>query len=155
MSLSGWGIAWRLSWSKPSSYRRWSCRTESQRRWGRTVSLDQQRVGLSLYITEMTFSHPEKVVSFNVSVCCVSSYWICGCVCTADETFTVEEAVEKIGFGRFHVLLFLIMGSTGVRTHKWLHEWDDTVFLSFRMVCVWVCVLVRVCRLLRPWRSCC
>ncbi|NXF49257.1 SVOP protein, partial [Oceanites oceanicus] len=29
-------------------------------------------------------------------------------------TFTVEEAVETIGFGRFHIALFLIMGSTGV-----------------------------------------
>ncbi|NXB15460.1 SVOP protein, partial [Rhagologus leucostigma] len=29
-------------------------------------------------------------------------------------TFTVEEAVETIGFGRFHIMLFLIMGSTGV-----------------------------------------
>ncbi|NWV03561.1 SVOP protein, partial [Ptilonorhynchus violaceus] len=29
-------------------------------------------------------------------------------------TFTVEEAVETIGFGRFHIVLFLIMGSTGV-----------------------------------------
>ncbi|NXL37070.1 SVOP protein, partial [Glaucidium brasilianum] len=29
-------------------------------------------------------------------------------------TFTVEEAVEAIGFGRFHIMLFLIMGSTGV-----------------------------------------
>ncbi|NWI01665.1 SVOP protein, partial [Tichodroma muraria] len=29
-------------------------------------------------------------------------------------TFTVEEAVEAIGFGRFHIVLFLIMGSTGV-----------------------------------------
>ncbi|NXM02814.1 SVOP protein, partial [Tyrannus savana] len=29
-------------------------------------------------------------------------------------TFTVEEAVETIGFGRFHIILFLIMGSTGV-----------------------------------------
>ncbi|NXG92807.1 SVOP protein, partial [Stercorarius parasiticus] len=27
---------------------------------------------------------------------------------------TVEEAVETIGFGRFHIMLFLIMGSTGV-----------------------------------------
>lgn len=34
---------------------------------------------------------------------------------TAGETFTVEEAVEKIGFGRFHVLLFVIMGSANVR----------------------------------------
>ncbi|XP_058387025.1 putative transporter SVOPL isoform X4 [Diceros bicornis minor] len=30
------------------------------------------------------------------------------------KTFTVEEAVETIGFGRFHIALFLIMGSTGV-----------------------------------------
>ncbi|KAK1335103.1 hypothetical protein QTO34_004683 [Cnephaeus nilssonii] len=29
-------------------------------------------------------------------------------------TFTVEEAVETIGFGRFHIALFLIMGSTGI-----------------------------------------
>ncbi|NXW74241.1 SVOP protein, partial [Hirundo rustica] len=29
-------------------------------------------------------------------------------------TFTVEEAVETIGFGKFHIMLFLIMGSTGV-----------------------------------------
>ncbi|XP_078198242.1 putative transporter SVOPL isoform X4 [Callithrix jacchus] len=28
--------------------------------------------------------------------------------------FTVEDAVETIGFGRFHIALFLIMGSTGV-----------------------------------------
>ncbi|NWY43220.1 SVOP protein, partial [Sylvia atricapilla] len=31
-----------------------------------------------------------------------------------EKTFTVEEAVETIGFGRFHIMLFLIMGSTGV-----------------------------------------
>ncbi|XP_031963201.1 putative transporter SVOPL isoform X2 [Corvus moneduloides] len=30
------------------------------------------------------------------------------------KTFTVEEAVETIGFGRFHIMLFLIMGSTGM-----------------------------------------
>ncbi|XP_054243055.1 putative transporter SVOPL [Indicator indicator] len=30
------------------------------------------------------------------------------------KTFTVEEAVETIGFGKFHIMLFLIMGSTGV-----------------------------------------
>ncbi|RLW00156.1 hypothetical protein DV515_00009218 [Chloebia gouldiae] len=30
------------------------------------------------------------------------------------KTFTVGEAVETIGFGRFHIMLFLIMGSTGV-----------------------------------------
>ncbi|XP_027139640.1 putative transporter SVOPL isoform X3 [Larimichthys crocea] len=33
---------------------------------------------------------------------------------TADETFTVEEAVETIGFGRFHILLFVIMGSSNI-----------------------------------------
>ncbi|KAM4569748.1 putative transporter SVOPL isoform 2-T3 [Odontesthes bonariensis] len=32
----------------------------------------------------------------------------------ADEKFTVEEAVEAIGFGRFHILLFFIMGSTNI-----------------------------------------
>ena len=32
------------------------------------------------------------------------------------KTFTVEDAVETIGFGRFHIALFLIMGSTGVST---------------------------------------
>ncbi|XP_017660347.1 PREDICTED: putative transporter SVOPL isoform X2 [Lepidothrix coronata] len=30
------------------------------------------------------------------------------------KTFTVEEAVETIGFGRFHIMLFFIMGSTVV-----------------------------------------
>ncbi|XP_069484842.1 putative transporter SVOPL isoform X2 [Ambystoma mexicanum] len=30
------------------------------------------------------------------------------------KTYTIEDAVETIGFGRFHILLFLIMGSTGV-----------------------------------------
>lgn len=38
------------------------------------------------------------------------------CVSAAEETFTVEEAVETIGFGRFHVLLFLIMGGASVRS---------------------------------------
>ncbi|XP_012498222.1 PREDICTED: putative transporter SVOPL [Propithecus coquereli] len=33
---------------------------------------------------------------------------------TESKTFTVEDAVETIGFGRFHIALFLIMGSTGV-----------------------------------------
>lgn len=33
-------------------------------------------------------------------------------------TFTVEEAVEAIGFGRFHILLFFIMGSANVRTSR-------------------------------------
>ncbi|CAJ1054453.1 putative transporter SVOPL [Xyrichtys novacula] len=31
-----------------------------------------------------------------------------------DETYTVEDAVETIGFGRFHILLFVIMGSTSI-----------------------------------------
>ncbi|XP_060886348.1 putative transporter SVOPL isoform X2 [Labrus mixtus] len=31
-----------------------------------------------------------------------------------NETFTVEEAVETIGFGRFHILLFVIMGSASI-----------------------------------------
>ncbi|KAH0617003.1 hypothetical protein JD844_028557, partial [Phrynosoma platyrhinos] len=30
------------------------------------------------------------------------------------KTFTVADAVETIGFGRFHIALFMIMGSTGV-----------------------------------------
>ncbi|XP_069618935.1 putative transporter SVOPL [Ranitomeya imitator] len=30
------------------------------------------------------------------------------------KTYSVEDAVEAIGFGRFHVILFLIMGSAGV-----------------------------------------
>ncbi|KAM9311440.1 putative transporter SVOPL [Gastrophryne carolinensis] len=32
----------------------------------------------------------------------------------APKTYSVEEAVETIGFGRFHIFLFLIMGSTGI-----------------------------------------
>uniref|UniRef100_A0A3Q2WV44 SVOP-like n=1 Tax=Haplochromis burtoni TaxID=8153 RepID=A0A3Q2WV44_HAPBU len=31
-----------------------------------------------------------------------------------NKTFTVEDAVEKIGFGRFHILLFVIMGSSNI-----------------------------------------
>ncbi|XP_013881342.1 putative transporter SVOPL [Austrofundulus limnaeus] len=31
-----------------------------------------------------------------------------------DQKFTVEEAVETIGFGRFHILLFVIMGATSI-----------------------------------------
>ncbi|KAM6986066.1 putative transporter SVOPL isoform 1-T1 [Aplochiton taeniatus] len=31
-----------------------------------------------------------------------------------DKTFTVEEAVETIGFGRFHIMLFIIMGSANI-----------------------------------------
>ncbi|XP_058480909.1 putative transporter SVOPL [Solea solea] len=32
----------------------------------------------------------------------------------ADPTYTVEDAVETIGFGRFHVMLFIIMGSSNI-----------------------------------------
>ncbi|MED6279322.1 hypothetical protein CHARACLAT_033258 [Characodon lateralis] len=32
----------------------------------------------------------------------------------AEEKFTVEQAVETIGFGRFHILLFVIMGSANI-----------------------------------------
>uniref|UniRef100_A0A8D3AHL4 Major facilitator superfamily (MFS) profile domain-containing protein n=1 Tax=Scophthalmus maximus TaxID=52904 RepID=A0A8D3AHL4_SCOMX len=31
-----------------------------------------------------------------------------------DLTYTVEDAVETIGFGRFHILLFVIMGSSNI-----------------------------------------
>ncbi|XP_018602612.1 putative transporter SVOPL isoform X1 [Scleropages formosus] len=31
-----------------------------------------------------------------------------------NKTYTVEEAVETIGFGRFHIMLFLIMGSANI-----------------------------------------
>ncbi|XP_071359133.1 putative transporter SVOPL isoform X1 [Trachinotus anak] len=31
-----------------------------------------------------------------------------------NQTYTVEEAVETIGFGRFHILLFVIMGSSNI-----------------------------------------
>uniref|UniRef100_W5NJX4 SVOP-like n=2 Tax=Lepisosteus oculatus TaxID=7918 RepID=W5NJX4_LEPOC len=31
-----------------------------------------------------------------------------------EKTYTIEQAVEEIGFGRFHVLLFLIMGSANI-----------------------------------------
>ncbi|XP_041114457.1 putative transporter SVOPL [Polyodon spathula] len=33
---------------------------------------------------------------------------------TEEKTYTVEDAVETIGFGRFHILLFFIMGSTSI-----------------------------------------
>lgn len=46
------------------------------------------------------------------------------------KTFTVEDAVETIGFGCFHIALFLIMGSTGVsapwrsfESLKQIHYW--------------------------------
>lgn len=58
---------------------------------------------------------------------CVSIYlslW-----CSGQKTFTVEEAVEIIGFGRFHILLFLIMGSTGVGVCSHLQWPEKTLFL--------------------------
>ncbi|XP_077566281.1 putative transporter SVOPL [Stigmatopora nigra] len=33
---------------------------------------------------------------------------------SAEATFTVEEAVEYVGFGRFHLLLFVILGSANI-----------------------------------------
>ncbi|XP_077449444.1 putative transporter SVOPL isoform X2 [Stigmatopora argus] len=33
---------------------------------------------------------------------------------SAEPTFTVEEAVEHVGFGRFHLLLFVILGSANI-----------------------------------------
>uniref|UniRef100_A0A3P8UGA2 SVOP-like n=1 Tax=Amphiprion percula TaxID=161767 RepID=A0A3P8UGA2_AMPPE len=33
---------------------------------------------------------------------------------SSQSTFTVEDAVETIGFGRFHILLFVIMGSSNI-----------------------------------------
>ncbi|XP_067907151.1 putative transporter SVOPL isoform X4 [Heterodontus francisci] len=74
------------------------------------------------------------------------------------KTYTVEEAVETIGFGRFHVLLLCIMGSTNVaeameimllavispviRCEWRLEEWQvamvtTMVFLGF-MSCSWI-----------------
>ncbi|KAK2859267.1 hypothetical protein Q5P01_003887 [Channa striata] len=35
-------------------------------------------------------------------------------ISNSDQTFTVEDAVETIGFGRFHILLFVIMGSSNI-----------------------------------------
>ena len=56
-------------------------------------------------------------MSCFVSVCL--SLWSSG-----QKTFTVEEAVETIGFGKFHIALFLIMGSTGVGVCSHLH-WPE------------------------------
>lgn len=52
--------------------------------------------------------------SFTCSTC-LSPALMEACFSAADETFTVEEAVETIGFGRFHVMLFFIMGGASVR----------------------------------------
>lgn len=51
--------------------------------------------------------------------------------CSGQKTFTVEEAVETIGFGRFHIMLFLIMGSTGVGVCSHLHCPGKTLFSFF------------------------
>ncbi|KAM9328197.1 putative transporter SVOPL isoform 2-T2 [Pholidichthys leucotaenia] len=77
------------------------------------------------------------------------------CTSADDQTFSVEQAVETIGFGRFHILLFIIMGSTNVveameimllavispeiRCEWYLKDWQvalvsTMVFLGF-MVC--------------------
>lgn len=48
-------------------------------------------------------------------------------LCSGQKTFTVEEAVETIGFGRFHIALFLIMGSTGVSVCNQHHQPDETL----------------------------
>lgn len=56
------------------------------------------------------------------SFCCFIFLWRSG-----QKTFTVEEAVETIGFGRFHIMLFLIMGSTGVGVCSHLH-WPEKSF---------------------------
>ncbi|GCB61315.1 hypothetical protein scyTo_0009311 [Scyliorhinus torazame] len=74
------------------------------------------------------------------------------------KSYTVEEAVETIGFGRFHILLLTIMGSTSVaeameimllavispviRCEWRLEEWQvamvtTMVFLGF-MSCSWI-----------------
>lgn len=45
---------------------------------------------------------------------------------SADQTFTVEDAVETIGFGRFHILLFVIMGSANV-SPRFLRSADAAV----------------------------
>ncbi|KAK2096699.1 hypothetical protein P7K49_025733 [Saguinus oedipus] len=70
--------------------------------------------------------------------------------------FTVEDAVETIGFGRFHIALFLIMGSTGVveameimliavvspviRCEWQLENWQVALVttVSTRLLCFWV-----------------
>lgn len=53
--------------------------------------------------------------------------------CLGQKTFTVEEAVETIGFGRFHIMLFLIMGSTGVGICSHLC-WPEKRFLLIFLI---------------------
>lgn len=55
--------------------------------------------------------------------------------CSGQKTFTVEEAVETIGFGRFHIMLFLIMGSTGVGVCSRLHWPEKILFSSSLLPC--------------------
>src|SRR4029434_8987962 len=60
---------------------------------------------------------------------------------TEPEGYTVEQAVEAMGLGRFHILLFIVMGSANVSDplkHTcaiWM-----CVFLCVHMLCVCVCV---------------
>uniref|UniRef100_A0A3Q4HTY5 SVOP-like n=1 Tax=Neolamprologus brichardi TaxID=32507 RepID=A0A3Q4HTY5_NEOBR len=56
----------------------------------------------------------------------------------ADKTFTVEDAVEKIGFGRFHILLFVIMGSSNV-SNVYLPVWCDVISSDLPACSVFVC----------------
>lgn len=48
-------------------------------------------------------------------------------LCSGQKTFTVEEAVETIGFGRFHIALFLIMGSTVVSACNRHHRPEEAL----------------------------
>lgn len=43
-----------------------------------------------------------------------SHFDVCVCGDAVQQTYSVEEAVEAIGFGRFHIMLFFIMGSASV-----------------------------------------
>lgn len=62
--------------------------------------------------------------------------WLICCLFAADETFTVEEAVETIGFGRFHVLLFFIMGGASVRINQSINQLIKAEELRMLLVCL-------------------
>lgn len=64
-------------------------------------------------------------LKLNLVVFVLLKYWLICCLFAADETFTVEEAVETIGFGRFHVLLFFIMGGASVRINQSINQSAD------------------------------
>src|SRR4029434_1929742 len=65
---------------------------------------------------------------------------------TEPEGYTVYQAVEAMGLGRFHILLFIVMGSANVSDplkHTcaiWM-----CVFLCVHMLCVCVCVCIVLC----------